>query len=90
MPVSDIIKFGLGVLGTLLVLHGPFHFREQMRKMEFQILHEASRTDNWYDCRQPFFGPCGDWKPLHSHVHTIGKLSPIRHSGDQERIFRAP
>lgn len=79
MPVSNIIKFGLAVAGTLLIIHGPVHFQQEMRKMEFQILKEAARTDNWYDCRQPFFGPCGDWHPLHTHIHATGRLEPIRH-----------
>ena len=72
MPVSDIIKFGFGVIGTLLVLHGPLHLQEEMRKIEFQILREASRTNNWGN--PSVYAGHG-----REHVHFVRRLSPIQH-----------
>ncbi len=71
MPISDIIKYGFGVIGTLLVLHGPLHLQEEMRKMEFQILREASRTDNW--------GSPSIFVGHHDRIHAVSRLSPIPH-----------
>jgi hypothetical protein len=73
MPISDIIKFGFGVIGTLLVLHGPFHLQDEMRKMEFQILHEAGRTADWGN--PSIFKGHG----TKSHIHATGRLEPVRH-----------
>jgi hypothetical protein len=72
MAISDIVKFGFGVIGTLVVLHGPFHLQEEMRKMEFQILHEAARTDNWGN--PSVYAGHG-----REHIHAVSRLSPIRH-----------
>jgi hypothetical protein len=47
MPIKEAITFGFGVIGTLLVLHGPFHLQREMRKLEIQILRETTRTNRW-------------------------------------------
>jgi hypothetical protein len=72
MPIADIIKYGFGVIGTLLVLHGPFHLQEEMRKMEFQILREASRTDDWEN-------PAVWAGHGRERIHAVSRLSPVRH-----------
>lgn len=72
MPISDIIKYGFGVVGTLLVLHGPLHLQEEMRKMGFQILREASRTDDWGQVS--IFAGHG----IKSHIHPAKRLMPIK------------
>ena len=70
MPVSDILKFGLGVVATLAVLHGPSHLRDEMRSLELKILRETARTDNWGD--PSIFPRNGKW-----HVRAVTRLRPI-------------
>jgi len=74
MPIKEIITFGFGVIGTLLVLHGPLHLHEEMRKLEVQILREAVRTDNWGN--PDIFAGHG----TKSHIHATGRLEPIQHN----------
>jgi hypothetical protein len=71
MPISDIVKFGFGVIGTLLVLHGPLHLQEEMRKLEVEIVREIARTDTWGS--PDIFAGHGK----KSHIHATGRLSPI-------------
>ena len=47
MPVDKIITYTFGIIATLAVLHGPLHLRDEMRKIEIQILRETARTNNW-------------------------------------------
>ena len=47
MPVKEIITYVLGVIGALAVLHGPLHLKDELWKVEVQILRETARTDNW-------------------------------------------
>jgi hypothetical protein len=72
MPIDKIITFAFGVLGTLLLLHGPFHLQEEMRKLEIEILRETARTDNWGS--PDIFAGHG----TKSHIHATGRLSPVR------------
>jgi len=44
--LNQIINFSIGVLIALFIAN-PLHFRDVVRKLEFKILREATRTDNW-------------------------------------------
>ena len=46
MPIKEIIGFGMGVIMTLAVAHGPQNLAKELRKLQFQILREATNT-NW-------------------------------------------
>ena len=46
MLIKEIMTFSMGVLIALFIAN-PLHFRESVRKMQFQILKEVTRTDNW-------------------------------------------
>jgi hypothetical protein len=71
MPIDKIITFAFGVLGTLLVLHGPLHLQEEMRKLEIEIVRETARTDNWGSV-DIFVG-----HGTKSHIHATGRLLPV-------------
>jgi hypothetical protein len=46
MPIKEIMTFTTGILIALFIAN-PLHFREAVHKLEFKILREATRTDNW-------------------------------------------
>jgi len=66
MPVDKIITYTFGIIATLAVLHGPLHLRDEMRKIEIQILRETARTDNWGN--PSIF--------VHRPIHSVSKRSP--------------
>jgi hypothetical protein len=72
MPIKEIITFAFGVIGTLLLLHGPLHLPDEMRKLEVQIYRETARTDNWGQV--DIFAGHGK-----SHIHATGRLEPVKH-----------
>jgi hypothetical protein len=67
-----INQFPFGIITALAVLHGPLHLQEEMHKLGLQMLHEASRTDNWGN--PDIFQGRGS----KSHVHATEKLSPVK------------
>ena len=46
MPIKEIMSLSLGVFAFLFVTN-PLHFKDAVRKVQFQILREVVRTDNW-------------------------------------------
>ena len=48
MPVKECIAIAATVLAGIVVTH-PFSFGNYIREVEFSILREATRTDNWGD-----------------------------------------
>jgi hypothetical protein len=46
MPIKEIVSFAMGVM-MVVALSSPLHFRENLRRIEFSILKETSRVDNW-------------------------------------------
>lgn len=48
MPIKGIMTFSTGIFIALFIAN-PLHFRESVRKVQFQILKEVARTDNWGD-----------------------------------------
>lgn len=62
MPIKQILALSAAVTAATIATH-PTRPREAIRELQMKILRDARRTDNWSDCRQPFFGPCGDWRP---------------------------
>ena len=47
MPFKEIIPFGIGIAMVVGLAGNPLHFRENLRKVQFQILRECTRVDNW-------------------------------------------
>lgn len=72
MPIKEIITFALGIIGTLVVLHGPFHLKEKMRKLEIDMFHEVARTDTWGN--PSIFKGHG----TKSHIYAPARLHPIQ------------
>jgi hypothetical protein len=79
MPIKELLAIATIALAGIFAAH-PFDFSNAVRRVELSILKEASRTDNWYDCRQPFFGECS---PSHSgvsrslHKHSLRTLKTV-------------
>ena len=46
MPIKAIMTFSTGILIALFISN-PLHFREAVHKLQFKILREVTRTDNW-------------------------------------------
>ena len=47
MPIKEIITMGIIAVASIAVTHGPGRLKSGLRKVEFQILKEVGRTDNW-------------------------------------------
>ncbi len=58
MPIKEIMTLSIAVFAMLFVTN-PLHFKDAVRKVQFQILREVARTDNW--------GNPNIWP--HRHVH---------------------
>ena len=48
MPIKEILGLTIIILGGIAATH-PLNFSNEVRKVEFSILKEASRTNNWGD-----------------------------------------
>jgi hypothetical protein len=46
MPSKEIIALAAAIMGGIFITH-PFGFANAIRKVEFSILREVTRTDNW-------------------------------------------
>ena len=46
LPIDGLVKIAMGVVIGLMVAH-PFTWRVELAKLEYRILKEATRTDNW-------------------------------------------
>ena len=46
MPIKELLNFSTGLL-IVLFLTNPLHFREAVHRLQFKILKEVTRTDNW-------------------------------------------
>jgi len=45
MPIKEIIGFGMGIIMTLVITHGPQNLTRELRKLQIQILRETTNTD---------------------------------------------
>ncbi len=72
MPIKELVTFSFGVIGALILLHGPFHVQQEMRKLEIQILRETTRSNAWGN-PSIFIG-----HGTKSHIHATGRLEPIK------------
>jgi hypothetical protein len=47
MPFKEIITYGIGIAMVAGLAGNPLHFRENLRRVQFQVLKECTRVDNW-------------------------------------------
>lgn len=62
MPFKEIITYGIGIAMVVGLAGNPVHFRENLRRFQFQILRECTRVDNW--------GNPSPW--AHSRLRHVG------------------
>jgi hypothetical protein len=48
MPIREILALAAVIFGGIFVTH-PLSFRTTIRQVQFSILREITRTDNWGD-----------------------------------------
>jgi hypothetical protein len=48
MPIREILALSVAVMGGIFIAH-PLSFKSALRQVEFSILREVTRTDNWGD-----------------------------------------
>ena len=47
MPIKEIITFTLGLVSIIAITGGPWNLTQNLQKLQYEILKEATRTDNW-------------------------------------------
>lgn len=46
LPIDGLIKIAMGIVLGLMIAH-PFTWRGELTKLQYRMLREGTRTDNW-------------------------------------------
>ena len=67
--VNGLVKVALAIMASIALSH-PSTFKQEIGKLEYSILKECGKTNNWGD--PSIFPRNGKW-----HVRAVTRLQPI-------------
>jgi hypothetical protein len=73
MPIKEILNLAFVIVLGIAVAH-PMTFAHELRKIEYSILREASKTGNWGNPMDALA-----YKPMRRGDRKLGELSAKQH-----------